>query len=70
MLSCRETSELVSRGLDERLDVMQRLGVRLHLAMCSACRAFARQARFLHAACRAYALRLEGGKPVRGADRG
>ncbi len=59
MLSCRETSELVSRGLDERLGLMQRLGVRLHLAMCSACRAFARQARFLHEACRAYGRRLE-----------
>lgn len=51
MKSCRDTSALVSRSLDESLSWTERLQVRMHLLMCSACRNFERQTRFLHRAC-------------------
>jgi predicted anti-sigma-YlaC factor YlaD len=54
MLNCKETSELVSRSLDERLSWSQRMGVRLHLLMCAACRQFAVQMSFLRRAARGY----------------
>jgi predicted anti-sigma-YlaC factor YlaD len=54
MLSCKETSELVSRSLDERLSWSQRMAVRLHLLMCGACRRFVEQMGFLRRAARRY----------------
>lgn len=64
MISCRETSALVSKSLDERLSWRERIAVRLHLAMCSACRAFERQMLLLRSAC----AELAAGR--RGLDRG
>ncbi|MEO8444692.1 MAG: zf-HC2 domain-containing protein [Gammaproteobacteria bacterium] len=55
--SCRDISALVSRAMDTRLTVGERVRVRLHLAICSACRRFARQVRQLRAATRELARR-------------
>ena len=54
MLSCKETSELVSRSLDERLSWSQRMAVRLHLLMCGACRRFVEQMGVIRRAARGY----------------
>lgn len=54
MLDCKDTSALVSRSMDEALSWRQRMAVRLHLAMCSACRRFAAQMSFLRQAARRY----------------
>lgn len=54
MLTCKEASELVSQSYDRRLSWGERLGLRLHLAICSACTRFARQLRFLRAAARVF----------------
>lgn len=43
MLSCKQTSELVSQSLDRPLTWKQRMSVRLHLLMCAACTRFSRQ---------------------------
>ncbi|MDP2325183.1 MAG: zf-HC2 domain-containing protein, partial [Gammaproteobacteria bacterium] len=40
--TCRDISALVSRAMDTRLPFGERLRVRLHLALCGACRQFAR----------------------------
>jgi predicted anti-sigma-YlaC factor YlaD len=42
-LNCRQASRLVSEGMDRDLCFMERLGLRLHLMICSACRAWRRQ---------------------------
>ena len=47
MLSCKETSELLSRAQDERLSFTERVGVRIHLLMCSLCRGYEQQLRFI-----------------------
>lgn len=52
LLGCKEVSQLVSQGLDRRLGLRERLAVRLHLAICRSCRAFARQMDFLRTAIR------------------
>jgi hypothetical protein len=54
MLSCKEVSRLLSQGEDRRLTLPERLKLRLHLRVCSACTRFARQIAFLRAALRRY----------------
>ncbi len=47
MLSCKEAIRLASEALDRPLPLGSRLGLRMHLLLCSACRAAARQMRAL-----------------------
>jgi hypothetical protein len=37
MLSCRQATELMSQEQDRRLSLAERLGLRLHVLICSAC---------------------------------
>jgi hypothetical protein len=53
MLSCKDVTRLVSRGLDRRLGFAERVKLRVHLAICDGCTTFARQARFIRKATRA-----------------
>ena len=55
MLSCKQTARLVSLSYDKRLSWRERLGVRLHLLACDACRNFTRQMRFLREVTRRFA---------------
>lgn len=50
MLTCRETSRLLSEGADRYLSLRERLAVRLHLWMCAPCRRFEVQLRWLREA--------------------
>ena len=47
MLTCREVAEKSSAMVDSELDLRERIGLRLHLLMCSNCRRFVRQFRTL-----------------------
>ncbi len=47
MLSCREVAKLVCESLDRKLPFWTRVQLRIHLAMCRMCAAFARQVRTL-----------------------
>ncbi len=51
-MNCREAHRLVVRAQDSRLPFRQRLAVRFHLAICTACTNFRQQMRFLREACR------------------
>jgi hypothetical protein len=53
-LNCKETSRLLSQAQDQRLPVLERLRLRLHLGVCDACTQFARQLEFLRTAMHAY----------------
>jgi predicted anti-sigma-YlaC factor YlaD len=59
MLNCRQTSVLISKSLDQALPLSDRIGVRLHLLICSGCRNFSKQSRFLRHAGRGYLDYLE-----------
>lgn len=54
MLNCREATKLLSDSLERRLTVRQRIGLRLHVMMCSACRAYGRQIAVLNRMFRHY----------------
>ena len=51
MLTCEETAQLVSEGLDRNLRFRERLTLRLHLLRCDLCTRYARQIKFLQRAC-------------------
>ena len=51
MLNCREASQLMSQAMDRRLGWRERVGLRLHLLLCSGCRAARRQLSFIRSAC-------------------
>jgi predicted anti-sigma-YlaC factor YlaD len=50
MLSCKEVTRLVSQGLDRRLGWLERVRLRIHLAICDGCTNFSRQMAFLRKA--------------------
>ena len=52
MISCKEATRLVSRGLDRRLGLAERVALRLHLAICDGCSHFSKQMLFLRKAMR------------------
>ena len=55
MLSCRDSSELLSRSLDEPLPFGTRVGLRFHLLICRFCRRYGRQIRALDRIARGWA---------------
>lgn len=52
LLSCKETTRLISRGLDRELAFGERVALRLHYAYCLGCRRAGRQMAFLRRAVR------------------
>lgn len=66
MRSCRDITALVSQGLDRKLSLGERVAINLHIMMCSRCRNFQRQTRFIRKAARHYTEHLQsrsGKKP-------
>jgi len=47
MITCPESTRLLSRGMDARLSLFKRLALRSHLRICPACRRCDEQFRFL-----------------------
>ncbi len=54
MLSCKEATELMSLEQDRPLSLGERLGLRLHVLICSACSNYRRQMSVLRVACRRF----------------
>ena len=52
MLSCREVTRLVSDAQERPLGLQDRMSMRMHLLMCSACRNFEDQMTTVRAAMR------------------
>jgi predicted anti-sigma-YlaC factor YlaD len=52
LISCKETTRLVSQGLDRELAFGERVALRVHLAYCIGCRRARRQMAFLRRAVR------------------
>ena len=52
LLSCKETTRLLSQGEDRRLGFGERIALRVHLAICDGCRNVNAQFRFLRRAVR------------------
>lgn len=59
MLDCREATGLMSQARERHLSLRERVALRLHRAMCSACRRFDRQLDVLREAARRFAGRAD-----------
>ncbi len=46
--SCKKAAELISQSIDEPLDVMDSLRLRMHLSMCGNCRQVEKQLNLIH----------------------
>lgn len=55
MLNCQSTTKLVSQAQERRLSLREKMGLNVHLMMCSGCRNFSQQIPFLRQAMRAFA---------------
>jgi len=64
MLNCKEASRLVSQSLDRRLNWRERCALKLHLAICDACRQFSRQLGWMRTALRRFAHMAENDESV------
>jgi len=49
-LSCRDASRLLSQSMERKLSLAEQAKLRLHLALCDACRNFGRQLKRLRQA--------------------
>ena len=63
MITCRQTTELVSRSLDRPLRLNQRLRLQLHLLICRSCRRYCKQLNFLKRAASLFDKRIEANRP-------
>ena len=63
MLSCKETSRLLSESRERPLPLRTRIGLKLHLMMCRLCRRSVRQIAAIEAAARAFGRRAEESPP-------
>jgi len=59
MRSGREIAELVSQGMDKKLSLPERLAIGFHITMCSGCRNFQSQTRFIRKAAQHYTENLQ-----------
>ncbi len=54
MLNCKQASQLASRAMDEKLSIWKRLSLKIHLLICSNCKIFTDQLKFLREASRRF----------------
>ena len=59
MLSCKETSRLVSDSQERKLGLWERLNLRMHVWMCVNCRRFERQMQIMRKAMHLLGRRAE-----------
>ena len=52
MLTCKDASQLMSQSFDRRLGLLEKTGLRIHLAICKSCRIAHSQLDFLHQMCK------------------
>ena len=52
MMKCEEASKLVSEKMDRELTLSEKMGLKLHLFLCSMCRTVTRQLAFIKRASR------------------
>ena len=63
MLSCKETTRLLSQGEDRKLAFGERVALRVHLAICNGCRNVNTQFKFLRVAVNS--LSRDGNEEIR-----
>lgn len=51
MMSCKQTTHLLSQQMDRELSVKERVALKFHLMMCTSCTNFKNNMRFLRKTC-------------------
>ena len=64
MLSCKESTRLLSQAADRELGFGERVALRVHLAICNGCRNVGAQFRFLRTAVNQLSVDESEEKPV------
>ena len=54
MVTCKDASRLLSQAEDRRLTLIERIKLRVHLAVCDACSRFSVQLAFMRRTMRRY----------------
>ncbi|MEZ0232950.1 MAG: zf-HC2 domain-containing protein [Methylophilaceae bacterium] len=65
MLSCKQASQLISQSLDRRLNMRERINLRMHLMICDVCRRFTRQLHEIRARIKAGIRQIEHDEDLR-----
>lgn len=63
MLTCKDAARLTSNALDQPLPWLQRMNLRMHMLVCSACRNFSWQMHWIQGAGREYTEHVPGESP-------
>lgn len=58
MLNCKDATRKISEAQDRSLSLVEKLQLKIHLAMCSGCSNFGKQVDFLRTACKRYPDKL------------
>jgi predicted anti-sigma-YlaC factor YlaD len=58
MLSCKETTQLISESHDRTLALAEQMSLGMHLLVCTGCRHYRDQVAFLEQACKQYKTTL------------
>lgn len=53
MLSCKETSQLLSQSLDRQLTLRERFALQFHLMLCKYCKRFSQQLQIIRVSVKA-----------------
>jgi len=64
MLSCKETTRLLSQAADREIGFGERVALRLHLVICKGCRNASAQFKFLRTAVQQLSLDESEEKPA------
>ncbi|NMM27773.1 MAG: hypothetical protein HHJ12_10920 [Glaciimonas sp.] len=59
MLNCQQVTRLYSESQERRLNLQERMTLKVHVMMCSGCRNFGKQMHTLRHVARAYAKRQD-----------
>lgn len=65
MLTCKQASQLISQSLDQPLSWSQRLQLKMHLLLCSACNRFRQQLLLLRAALLKFRNQIENDSTIK-----
>ena len=68
MLTCKETSQLISQAQERKLGLRERFSLRIHLWVCSSCSHFEKQIKSLRSALKKHSTpnSLPDDKPLPG----
>lgn len=63
MLSCKESTHLISEAQDRSLSLAEKVSLETHMLICTGCRRYREQMSFLHTLCRQYPVQPDKESP-------